>query len=63
MNENYAIVQMLQSYESSKLQDIGKKTLYLQKDDRYNWKIVAEHWEKVKPVLHPDEVLEFVDSL
>lgn len=48
VNEDYAIVQMLQSYESSKLKDIGKKTIYLQKDDRYHWKIVAEHWEKVK---------------
>lgn len=47
VNDDYAIVQMLQDYQSLKLKDTGKKTLYLQKDDRYNWKIVAEHWEKV----------------
>lgn len=58
MSKDYAVVQMLQNYESTKLKDIGKKTLFLKKDHHYNWKIVAEYWEKIKLPLdkfHPEQ--------
>lgn len=47
VNDDYSIVQMLQHYNSKALTDTGKKTLYLQKDNRYQWKIIAEFWEKI----------------
>lgn len=44
--EDYAVVTLRQDYRSVVINDIGKKTLYLKLDDDYNWKIVAELWEK-----------------
>lgn len=43
--ENYALVQFKQSYKSSTIDDVGKKTLYLKRDSNYNWKIYFEDWE------------------
>ncbi|MCT4641441.1 MAG: L,D-transpeptidase family protein [Bacteriovoracaceae bacterium] len=43
---NTAIIKATQNYQSKKIRDIGTKTLYLMKDHKYNWKIVAEHWSK-----------------
>ncbi|MGE3608539.1 MAG: L,D-transpeptidase family protein [Bacteriovoracaceae bacterium] len=45
--EEYAVVQLQQDYRSSIINDIGKKTLYLKKNDNYDWKIVGELWDKV----------------
>lgn len=44
---DYAVVTLRQNYRSTVINDIGKKTLYLIKDDNYNWKIIAELWEKI----------------
>ena len=44
---DYAIITFTQNYKSSTIEDIGKKTLYLKKDEFYNWKIVKEIWRKV----------------
>lgn len=44
--EGYAVVTLRQDYRSVVINDIGKKTLYLKQDDNYEWKIVAELWEK-----------------
>jgi murein L,D-transpeptidase YafK len=44
---NYAVVTLRQDYRSDVINDIGKKTLYLIKDQNYDWKIVAELWEKL----------------
>ncbi|MCK5074164.1 MAG: L,D-transpeptidase family protein [Bacteriovoracaceae bacterium] len=44
--KNYATVTFLQEYKSRTINDIGKKILYLKKDDYYNWKIVSERWSK-----------------
>lgn len=44
--EQYAVVQLQQDYRSSVINDIGKKTLYLKKNDNYEWKIVGELWAK-----------------
>lgn len=41
---NYAVVTMEQDYKSDIIQDIGKKILYLEQDDSYEWKIIAENW-------------------
>jgi murein L,D-transpeptidase YafK len=46
-SENYAIVYLQQDYKSAIINDIGKKTLYLQKNQNYEWKIVGEVWNRV----------------
>lgn len=45
--DSYAVVHLQQDYRSSVINDIGKKTLYLQKDHNYDWKIVGEVWSPV----------------
>lgn len=45
--DSYAVVHLQQDYRSSVINDIGKKTLYLQKDRNYDWKIVGEVWSAV----------------
>jgi murein L,D-transpeptidase YafK len=47
--EDYAVVQMQQNYSSAVINDVGRKILYLQKDEHYQWKIVAELWSKLNP--------------
>jgi murein L,D-transpeptidase YafK len=47
-NEQYAVVHLQQDYKSNVINDIGKKTLYLQKDSNYDWKIVGEIWSPVE---------------
>jgi murein L,D-transpeptidase YafK len=43
----YAVVQLQQNYQSTVINDIGKKILYLKKNQNYDWKIVGELWQKV----------------
>lgn len=43
----YVKVTFTQEYSSESLQDVGRKTLYLKRDDYYRWKIVAELWSKL----------------
>lgn len=45
-SKDYATVTFKQDYTSNTIEDIGKKTLYLRKDNYYKWKIVAERWTK-----------------
>lgn len=45
-NEKYAVVHLQQDYHSAIINDTGKKTLYLRKDENYDWKIVGELFEK-----------------
>lgn len=45
--EQYAVVHLQQDYRSVIINDIGKKTLYLKKDQNYDWKIVGEVWSRV----------------
>jgi murein L,D-transpeptidase YafK len=47
-NLEYAVVLLEQNYQSSVINDIGKKTLYLKKDANYEWKIVGELWSKTE---------------
>lgn len=47
-NSDYAVVQLQQNYQSSVINDIGKKTLYMKKDANYDWKIVGELWSKAE---------------
>ena len=44
---DYAVATMIQDYTSPVITDIGKKTLYLKKNDDYEWKIVSEEWSKL----------------
>jgi murein L,D-transpeptidase YafK len=46
--DQYAVVNLQQDYRSVVINDIGKKTLYLKKDENYDWKIVGELWSKVE---------------
>ena len=46
-SEQYAVVQLQQDYRSTVINDIGKKILYLKKDENYDWKIVGELWSKI----------------
>ena len=46
-SNDYAVVTLRQDYRSTVINDIGKKTLYLIKDNNYDWKIIAEIWEKI----------------
>jgi len=48
-SKSYAIATFKQIYTSSKIKDIGKKTLYLEQDGQYKWKIVNEQWNKLPP--------------
>lgn len=45
-SKNYAVVIFTQRYQSSTINDAGKKILYLKQDDSYNWKIVSEIFSK-----------------
>lgn len=45
-SKNYAVVTFTQKYVSNKINDTGKKLLYMKQDDSYNWKIVSEVWTK-----------------
>lgn len=45
-NDQYAVVHLQQDYRSSVINDIGKKTLYLMKNNDYEWKIVGELWSR-----------------
>ena len=46
-SEHYAVATFKQSYKGNKIKDIGKKSLYLELDDEYQWKIVNEQWKKL----------------
>lgn len=44
--DDYLKVTFLQHYKSHVLDDLGRKTLYLKRDQNYDWKIVSELWSK-----------------
>ncbi len=44
--QQYAVVHLRQDYSSNVINDSGKKTLYLMKDQNYDWKIVGELFDK-----------------
>lgn len=44
--DQYAVAYLEQDYQSTVINDVGRKTLYLKKDSNYDWKIVGELWEK-----------------
>jgi len=46
-HDDYAVVTLVQDYNSKIIKDIGKKTLYLKKNSKYEWKIVAELFNKI----------------
>lgn len=43
---NYLTITFEQSYRSKNITDIGKKVLYLEKNEFYEWKITSEQWSK-----------------
>lgn len=46
-NNEYVVVTLVQDYNSRFIKDIGKKTLFLKKNSNYEWKIVAELFNKI----------------
>lgn len=46
--DNYAVATFKQIYKSNSINDAGVKTVYLKKDQFYNWKIVSENWGKLE---------------
>jgi len=58
-HKDYVIAMMKQNYSSQLVKDIGKKILYLKKDDNYKWKIVAEEWKKISE----DNSIAFTPSM
>ncbi len=58
-NRGYVVVTMEQDYSSDVIDDIGKKTLYLKQDENYEWKIVAELFNK----LEKKETIAFTPSM
>ena len=56
VTERYAMINFTQDYASDKITDIGRKTLYLKKDEYYNWKIVNENWSKSGNPSGPEQV-------
>ncbi|MBT3586908.1 MAG: L,D-transpeptidase family protein [Halobacteriovoraceae bacterium] len=44
--KNYAVATFKQAYASKTIEDVGKKTLYLKRNEYYQWKIVHEIWTK-----------------
>ena len=47
-HNEYIRVRFIQDYKSSKINDKGLKTLYLSRDEQYQWKIVRELWSKLE---------------
>ncbi len=56
ITDDYAIINFTQDYASDKITDIGRKTLYLKKDEYYDWKIVNEIWTKAGHPTGPEQV-------
>ena len=52
--KNHVIIQFIQHYQSKKIADTGKKTLYLMQDNSYQWRIVHETW--LRPQERADQV-------
>ncbi|MCK5884210.1 MAG: L,D-transpeptidase family protein [Bacteriovoracaceae bacterium] len=46
--KGYAVATFIQKYQSKTIMDTGLKTIYLKKDNYYNWKIISENWRKVQ---------------
>ena len=61
--DTYAVIQFTQHYKSKSIDDIGRKELYLQKDDYYNWKIISEVWRKSEHHAKPGESVAFRPSM
>ena len=61
-SKGYAVAKFKQYYKSNAINDTGLKTLYLQKDEYYRWKIVAESWAKLN---EPSEkqIVSFTPSM
>jgi murein L,D-transpeptidase YafK len=45
-HKNYAVINLIQHFQSNLMNDSGKKTLYLIQNEKYEWKIVHEYWKK-----------------
>ena len=58
-HDDYAVVTFEQDYTSPVVDDVGKKVLYLKQNKNYEWKIVAEQFNKLK---RDDQAKEFTPS-
>lgn len=46
-NKNHARIVFSQHYKSNKINDTGRKTLYLIRNNNYEWEILTEIWNKL----------------
>lgn len=44
---SYVVINFIQEYQSNTINDSGRKTLYLVRDDSYEYKIISETWGKL----------------
>ena len=44
---NFARIVFSQHYKSSRINDTGRKTIYLVRNDSYQWEIISEYWNKL----------------
>ena len=61
-SKEYVVAKFRQYYKSNTINDVGLKTLYLKKDDYYQWKIVTEHWSKATEEEASEDVALFNPS-
>lgn len=47
-NNNHARIVFSQHYKSNRVNDTGRKTLYLIRNGNYEWEIISEEWNKMK---------------
>ncbi len=46
-SKNYVRLVFSQHYKSSRINDTGKKTLHLIRNNNYEWEIISEYWNKL----------------
>ncbi len=60
--KEYVVAKFRQYYRSDAINDVGLKTLYLKKDEHYQWKIVTELWSRASEDEATEDVAVFNPS-
>jgi murein L,D-transpeptidase YafK len=62
-SKEYVVATFKQGYQSNTINDVGRKNLYLKRDEYYQWKIVAETWSKAGLDVEGGEQVAFQPSM
>ena len=46
-NKDHARIVFSQHYKSNRINDTGKKTLHLIRNNNYEWEIISEYWNRL----------------